>query len=318
MAMTIDCGKLVSMSGCVTPPPPTMNSKLDMVGGHQEEEVATPKLGAGAGQMDGVMADALNSKLQQLQEQMFLKLEEARIVPGHLSGEKMNLGSDFVKVPLPAQETPAVEPMLLPPPTPHSVQRPAKDPRFRPIPDRANVVISKGSVGHPFACAAACKYVKRKGGCRDGANCLLCHECFWSKTSSKDSEKRNDDQAKVEEAARARPVLVSTEEDLTLEFTRLLSTSTEACSLLTPLRQDSYPASDILGFSMGCPPGLQGFAPPGLEMPLAMNPGSLGHPYSCGPACKYVLKSRGCKDGDNCTHCHLCHWTRYSAKTLKL
>eukprot|EP00439_Symbiodinium_sp_Y106_P087040 s244_g38.t1 len=257
MAMTIDCGKLVSMSGCVTPPPPTMNSKLDM------EEVATPKLGAGAGQMDGVMADALNSKLQQLQEQMFLKLEEARIVPGHLSGEKMNLGSDFVKVPLPAQETPAVEPMLLPPPTPHSVQRPAKDPRFRPIPDRANVVISKGplgfafrSVGHPFACAAACKYVKRKGGCRDGANCLLCHECFWSKTSSKDSEKRTGGgdlrgcdeiffsmiahlrDAKVEEAARARPVLVSTEEDLTLEFTRLLSTSTEACSLLTPLRQD--------------------------------------------------------------------------------
>ena len=75
-----------------------------------------------------------------------------------------------------------------------------QDPRFRPIPDRANVVISKGaldfvcvapfrwqmkgcvfkkgcvrpgicsglkpllqgSVGHPMNCAAACKYVKRK------------------------------------------------------------------------------------------------------------------------------------------------------------
>ncbi|CAE7253793.1 unnamed protein product [Symbiodinium sp. CCMP2592] len=134
-----------------------------------------------------------------------------------------------------------------------------QDPRFRPIPDRANVVISKGllgfafrSVGHPFTCAAACKYVKRKGGCRDGANCLLCHECFWSKTSSKDGEKRSDDQAKeAEEAVRARPVFVSTEEDLTLKFTRLLSTSTEACSLLTPMQQDSYPAPDVLGFSMG-------------------------------------------------------------------
>lgn len=288
MAMTIDCGKLVSMSGCVTPPPPAMNSKMDMVGGPQEEEVATPKLVAGAGQMDGVMADALNSKLQQLQEQMFRKMEEARVVPGHISGEKMNLGSDFVKVPLPAQETHAVEPMLLPPPQPHAVQRPAKDPRFRPIPDRANVVISKG-------------WLPR-----------------WRRLPS-----LNDDQAQKGQTSACTtpenlPVFISTEEDLTHKFTRLLSTSTEACSLLTPLPQDPYPTSDVLGFSMGSPAGLEGFAPPGLEMPMAMNPGSLGHPYSCGPACKYVLKSRGCKDGDNCTHCHLCHWTRYSAKTLKL
>lgn len=37
--------------------------------------------------------------------------------------------------------------------------------------------------------------------------------------------------------------------------------------------------------------------------------GSRGHPYSCGPACKYESKSRGCKDGAECTHCHLCLWS---------
>lgn len=32
-----------------------------------------------------------------------------------------------------------------------------------------------------------------------------------------------------------------------------------------------------------------------------------------------VLKSKGCKDGDLCTHCHICRWTRYGAKhQLKL
>ncbi|CAK9009249.1 unnamed protein product [Durusdinium trenchii] len=36
--------------------------------------------------------------------------------------------------------------------------------------------------------------------------------------------------------------------------------------------------------------------------------GSLGHPYNCGPPCKYVKKTRGCKDGRCCTRCHLCPW----------
>mmetsp|Transcript_21955 Transcript_21955/g.50182 ORF Transcript_21955/g.50182 Transcript_21955/m.50182 type:complete len:237 (+) Transcript_21955:89-799(+) len=39
--------------------------------------------------------------------------------------------------------------------------------------------------------------------------------------------------------------------------------------------------------------------------------GSCGHPADCGPACKYVRKSRGCKDGEHCTFCHLCEWNRY-------
>jgi len=46
--------------------------------------------------------------------------------------------------------------------------------------------LSIGSAGHPHACAEACRYVKRKGGCRDGKNCKCCHLCFWTRTADKD------------------------------------------------------------------------------------------------------------------------------------
>jgi hypothetical protein len=38
--------------------------------------------------------------------------------------------------------------------------------------------------------------------------------------------------------------------------------------------------------------------------------GSIGHPFSCSNPCKYFRKARGCKDGENCDHCHLCEWTQ--------
>lgn len=36
--------------------------------------------------------------------------------------------------------------------------------------------------------------------------------------------------------------------------------------------------------------------------------GSVGHPVCCGGGCKFNFKKRGCKDGLNCTRCHLCKW----------
>jgi len=39
---------------------------------------------------------------------------------------------------------------------------------------------SFGSLGHPRACAAACKYAKKRG-CKDGAQCTRCHLCVWSR-----------------------------------------------------------------------------------------------------------------------------------------
>jgi len=40
---------------------------------------------------------------------------------------------------------------------------------------------SAGSIGHPHSCAQACKYVKRKSGCRDGSQCPNCHLCHWQR-----------------------------------------------------------------------------------------------------------------------------------------
>lgn len=284
MVMLIDCDQLVSMSGCVTPPPPVINFNMASVeSGEEGAEVATPKFVA---QMDGIVADALNSKLQQLQDQD--KMDEARVLPD-LSGQEMTASNGFAKLPLPALPLVAAP---LPPPPPHAVQRPPKDHRPRE-PEKPRVVISRGSVGHPVSCAAACRYVKRKGGCRDGADCLQCHECFWSK--AKDGEGSQGSKKTAKEVVRSRKTPESEAEDLTAKFVRLLST--EEPKLQPP------PLMDMMGF------------PPGLEAQL--NPGSMGHPFTCGPACKYVLKTRGCKDGGMCNHCHLCRWSRYS-KTLKL
>ncbi|CAJ1367749.1 unnamed protein product [Effrenium voratum] len=266
MAMTIDCDKLLSMqSGCLTPLPPSVSAFHFSGNESNEEDAATPTRDAGTVPIAG----ALREKLVQLAEK---QLTEAP------------LGRNFVKVPLPSHSAP--------PPAPHAVPIP-RDSR-----EKQFTVISKGSVGHPFNCAAACKYVKRKGGCRDGAECPNCHQCFWSKTT-KDEKK----------AAAA-----SVEEQLAEKFLRLLHEE----QTMPVARFDAVPeylsmAPNVgLGvqFDAGQFPGDDA----GAQQSQPVNPGSLGHPYCCGPACKYVLKTRGCKDGDLCTHCHLCRWTRYAAK----
>lgn len=50
------------------------------------------------------------------------------------------------------------------------------------------VVVSLGSVGHPHKCGQACRYARRKVGCRDGAACLLCHQCCWSRQPQQEQE----------------------------------------------------------------------------------------------------------------------------------
>jgi len=51
---------------------------------------------------------------------------------------------------------------------------------------------SKGSLGHPFACAEACKYVRKARGCKDGALCDRCHLCVWKQsTGGKHNEVRS-------------------------------------------------------------------------------------------------------------------------------
>lgn len=47
------------------------------------------------------------------------------------------------------------------------------------------VCVSVGSVGHPHACAEACKFAWKRRGCKDGAACVRCHLCAWQKHGSK-------------------------------------------------------------------------------------------------------------------------------------
>jgi len=48
----------------------------------------------------------------------------------------------------------------------------------------AKTLFSKGSIGHPFSCAKACKYAKKKKGCKDGDLCDRCHLCDWKRCES--------------------------------------------------------------------------------------------------------------------------------------
>lgn len=47
-------------------------------------------------------------------------------------------------------------------------------------------------------------------------------------------------------------------------------------------------------------------APSALNSVDIYSKGTIGHPHSCGEGCKYFPKPRGCKDGANCDHCHIC------------
>eukprot|EP00913_Durusdinium_trenchii_P030629 g28686.t1 len=57
---------------------------------------------------------------------------------------------------------------------------------------------SKGTHGHPLRCAEACKYVRRKGGCRDGPNCPKCHYCQWRRDGVKNTRAEQDTDGIIE------------------------------------------------------------------------------------------------------------------------
>jgi hypothetical protein len=43
------------------------------------------------------------------------------------------------------------------------------------------------------------------------------------------------------------------------------------------------------------------------QIQTGVSVGSMGHPH-CNGACKYNSKAKGCKDGEQCDHCHICVW----------
>lgn len=133
--------------------------------------------------------------------------------------------------------------------------------------------LSVGSIGHPHGCKPACRYVKRRGGCRDGVTCTNCHMCFWRRVSP------------LDQAVPPPP--------------RPYEETRRADEMASTPGQEASP-----------PPGISAHPPIDAAALGLPSVGTWGHPHRCGPPCKYVRRKTGCRDGLDCLKCHRCHWQR--------
>lgn len=179
--------------------------------------------------------------------------------------------------------------------------------------------VSIGTVGHPVSCGPACRYVKRKGGCRDGTSCSSCHLCFWVRGKAQDEQQTT----RRSQANARKPISsvgtvghpVSCREPCLLAWSEggcPFGSSCQQCHRCTPgaslgTTVTTKPSTATLSSRAGDP--MQ--AGYGIELSV----GSYGHPVSCAEACKYARKPKGCKDGRFCTRCHLCQWHRHPPPT---
>mmetsp|Transcript_16723 Transcript_16723/g.30866 ORF Transcript_16723/g.30866 Transcript_16723/m.30866 type:complete len:500 (-) Transcript_16723:28-1527(-) len=82
-----------------------------------------------------------------------------------------------------------------------------------------------------------------------------------------------------------------------------------------PMPSDHSQEGNQKGTQFLQPPGMPSLNFPAVYPPV-FSAGSVGHPYSCGGACKYQKTQKGCKLGAACNRCHLCFWTRASERAL--
>jgi len=184
-------------------------------------------------------------------------------------------------------------------------------PNVRQEQQPAPAVQSVGTLGHPHTCAGACKYVKRKSGCRNGAQCLDCHLCHWQRTPLPKPPAEFDPSfwldrelnhgLQVPQKPAVRDILPQT----IAPPQRPQFLQCEPCKVEIG-STGGRPSSVI-----GRPDFLNGLTDDGVtDTQACASVGSIGHPYSCGIACKYARKQKGCKDGNLCVCCHLCIWRR--------
>eukprot|EP00930_Biecheleria_cincta_P047435 TRINITY_DN3288_c0_g2_i1.p1 TRINITY_DN3288_c0_g2~~TRINITY_DN3288_c0_g2_i1.p1 ORF type:complete len:453 (+),score=63.87 TRINITY_DN3288_c0_g2_i1:93-1361(+) len=410
-------------SGYLTPDPPVLSrsdesgkTMQDMVDPPEESGSQTPRF------IREVNIGALQSKLERLQTENGENLLDcSKGPPPGLSNSSQD--ADVMKVTMSTNLQPPYPAFAVPPPpVPHpelEFVRKDRAPAMKAKPVMSHVVqkqvVSKGSVGHPFKCAPACKYVKRKGGCRVGEDCPSCHHCFWSKTRATPEEEGpslavpQGKDARLREAQTlanklvsllggAEPFDVKAQETvkpkMSLGTTGHPHTWAEPCKYVgrsggcmhgkactnchacmwsrssgqqAEAEAPSFSGTDCGEWSRssrqqaeaeascffdsfgtnhgedvqheqdpGCITNIEALiADPSAVPVLSTNPtwgqpqaslnpqsapqhvpwcasvGSMGHPYTCGPACKYAAKAKGCKDGAMCDHCHLCRWSRY-------
>lgn len=325
-------------SGCRTPTPPIL------VSGYPYAESTDSQDGTKTPTDTGVFAfDSLQDKLQTLEAQAakpndFKFVDPLYVIPQAESAAKVKsqlvqLSSFAGPLPFAGFDKVVQEEAFAPPPAPHPVPRP-----ITAATNPSGHIISLGSVGHPFNCAEACKYVKRKGGCRDGANCTKCHECFWSRIPAGGADveqKLPEPQLPVE----AQPFSVgSAGHPYTCSNPCKYVWRKQGCRdgadcpnchyckwQRRPKDEVSTPNPPVVASQVSQSLEAMAIPPPGLtpmepeethttqeSIDLLSSVGSLGHPYSCGLACKYAGKAKGCKDGTLCPNCHLCRWSRYA------
>jgi len=168
--------------------------------------------------------------------------------------------------------------------------QPLSEPKWCTPPKQKEVLISLGSVGHPYTCGAACKYVRRKSGCRDGSDCSSCHLCVWNRKATREEV------GQVERAAA--PMRVD------------LAPPAPAVAPAHTAPPQAHAAGQHEGAADGTTASLGPCMRALVAEEEAPSLGSIGHPYLCAKACKYNAKHRGCKDGRCCVRCHLCMWRR--------
>mmetsp|Transcript_64079 Transcript_64079/g.152821 ORF Transcript_64079/g.152821 Transcript_64079/m.152821 type:complete len:303 (+) Transcript_64079:173-1081(+) len=208
---------------------------------------------------------------------------------------------------------------IIPPPPPQAQfprqQRKSVHPSLAPGAKAGTEVvsISVGSVGHPHECALPCKYNSKARGCKDGANCVRCHICPWRGNSKYQksrlvaaSPESNDQEDAESTHSTTAPPSLNDETDLS------------TASPVARVNQAS-PVSQFASLSMcqefnGATSYLASPMKIGQEAaPQDWSMGSLGHPHRCGVACKYKNRKGGCRNGRQCSSCHICQWSRKDA-----
>lgn len=223
--------------------------------------------------------------------------------------------------------------------------------------EEVNILISMGSVGHPVNCGLPCKYVRRKGGCTDGAACPKCHQCKWSRDNSaavsglvssfsagsaghpdrcgppckyvrrKTGCYHGESCSNCHLCQWRRQVQAVEEDDaFAVEpITQILPGGKTTNDALTADESDipvTLPMSRLWNTSATTvleSKRLVATSDVASTIPDRWpSVGSIGHPNTCaGLGCKYNNKARGCKDGKFCVRCHLCQWSRYAGRIVE-
>jgi hypothetical protein len=198
-------------------------------------------------------------------------------------------------------------------------------------PSAARGIVSVGSLGHPYTCNEACKYLKRKSGCLLGTSCNRCHLCHWHRKGKEPVQPVEEHAPPPPAATHPRPPTRPTgTAPRAATAARAPATPWPPLSAAPWLAEALHPQLAVsstepayvhvssgaastmaLGGASATTAASDAAAERGAAT-ISQFPslGSVGHPHSCGRACKYAGKTSGCKVGHLCNRCHLCHWTR--------